>query len=116
MNYLKEIQRRVKEIELSRWVDYYLNDALKQLILLSRLRKIEDLTTKIAEEMPITYDLETDALYRKGEIKGEIRGIEKGRLEAAKNLIENTDFPDDKIAFLTNVTAATVKKIRAELM
>jgi hypothetical protein len=28
MNYLKEIQRRVKEIELSRWGDYFLNDAL----------------------------------------------------------------------------------------
>jgi hypothetical protein len=30
MNYLKEIQRRVKEIELSIWVDYYLNDALQK--------------------------------------------------------------------------------------
>jgi hypothetical protein len=28
MDYLKEIQRRVKEIELSRWGDYFLNDAL----------------------------------------------------------------------------------------
>jgi hypothetical protein len=29
MNYLKEIQRRVKEIELLRWVYYFLNDALR---------------------------------------------------------------------------------------
>jgi hypothetical protein len=89
---------------------------LKQLILLSRLRKIEDLTTKIVEEMPITFDLETDILYRKGEIKGEIKGIEKSRLETAKNLIENTDFPDDKIAFLTSLETEVVKKIRANLM
>ena len=29
MNYLRINQRRVKEIELSRWVEYFLNDALK---------------------------------------------------------------------------------------
>jgi hypothetical protein len=29
MDYLKEIQRRVKEIELSIWGDYFLNDALQ---------------------------------------------------------------------------------------
>ena len=28
MNYLRINQRRVKEIELSRWVEYFLNDAL----------------------------------------------------------------------------------------
>ena len=91
----------------------------KQLILLSRLRKIENLTTKIVEEMPITFDLESDILYQKGEIRGEIRGeikgIEKGRLETAKNLLENTDFSDDKIAFLTSVNVATVSQMRADL-
>jgi hypothetical protein len=93
-----------------------LSKYLKQLILLSRLRKIEDLTTKIAQEMPITYDIETDALYRQGEIKGEIKGIEKARLETATNLIENTDFSDEKIAFLASVDVAIVKKLRADLL
>ncbi len=91
----------------------------KQLILLSRLRKIENLTTKIVEEMPITFDLESDILYQKGEIRGEIRGeikgIEKGRLETVKNLLGNTDFSDDKIAFLTSVNVATVSQMRADL-
>jgi hypothetical protein len=32
MDYLKEIQRRVKEIELSRWGDYFLNDALDEIM------------------------------------------------------------------------------------
>jgi hypothetical protein len=84
-----------------------LSKYLKQLIVLSRLRKAEDLTTKIAEEMPITFDLETDALYKKG--------INKGRLETARNLVENTDFLDDKIAFLASVNVETVKKLRADL-
>jgi predicted transposase YdaD len=92
----------------------------KQLILLSRLRKIEDLTTKITEEMPITFDLESDVLYRQGEtkgkIEGELKGIEKARLETAKNLIENTDFSDEKIAFLASLKVDTVKHMRAELM
>jgi predicted transposase YdaD len=95
----------------------------KQLILLSRLRKIEDLTTKITEEMPITFDLETDILYRQGkikgelegELKGELKGIETGRLDTAKNLIENTDFSDEKIAFLTSVSVTIVKKMRLDL-
>jgi hypothetical protein len=88
----------------------------KQLILLSRLRKIEDLTTKITEEMPITFDMESDVLYRKGKTKGEIEGIEKARLQTAKNLIENTDFSDEKIAFLASLKVETVKNMRAELM
>jgi hypothetical protein len=44
MDYLKEIQRRVKEIELSRWVDYYLNDALWVLLIML-------LSTKMVNEL-----------------------------------------------------------------
>ena len=65
--------------------------------------------------MPITFDLESDILYQKGEIRGEIKGIEKGRLETAKNLLENTDFSNDKIAFLTSVNVAIVSQMRADL-
>jgi hypothetical protein len=78
------------------------------------------LTTKITEEMPITFDLESDVLYRQGEkkseLKGELKGIEKARLETAKNLIENTDFSDEKIAFLASLNVGIVKNMRAELM
>ena len=88
-----------------------LSKYLKQLILLSRLRKIEDLTTKIAEEMPITYDIETDALY----LKGETKGVEKERIVFVKKLIQDTTFLDDKIASLANVELVLVKQIRAEL-
>jgi hypothetical protein len=46
---------------------------INQLMMLSRLRKIEALTIKISEEMPIQFDYETDTLY--------VRGNEKGREE-----------------------------------
>jgi hypothetical protein len=47
-----------------------LSKYIKQLVVLSRLRKIEDLTIKITEDMPISYDVETDYLYKKGNEKG----------------------------------------------
>jgi hypothetical protein len=34
--------------------------------------------------MPITFDLESDVLYRQGEIKGEIKGIERYALKLPK--------------------------------
>jgi hypothetical protein len=90
-------------IELSKY--------FKQLIFLSRLRKIEELTTKIAEEMPITYDIETDALYKKGKEKERL----DNKMEFTQSLIENTDFLDEKIALLVGVGVEFVKKVRADL-
>ncbi len=61
--------------------------------------------------MPITYNLETDALYKRGK---ETERLVKG-MEFTQSLIENTDFLDDKIASLVGVEMAFVKKIRADL-
>jgi predicted transposase YdaD len=55
-----------------------LSKYIRQLVVLSRLRKIDDLTIKITEDMPITYDIETDYLYKKGTERGIEKGIEKG--------------------------------------
>ena len=95
---------------------------INQLMMLSRLRKIEDLTIKIAEEMPIHYDIETDALYKRGTQKGEERGMEKGKeREALKknylfvtDLLLETDFDDAKIARLVKVSEAFVQQVKEE--
>jgi hypothetical protein len=55
-----------------------LSKYIKQLIILSRLRKAEDLTVKITSEMPITYDIEQDYLYKQGTEKGVNIGKEQG--------------------------------------
>ena len=55
-----------------------LSKYLKQLIILSRLRKFDDTAIKIINTMPITYDVETDYLYLQGKQKGESEGLEKG--------------------------------------
>lgn len=49
----------------------------EQLIILSRLRKFETLTTQTVYNMPITYDIETDGLYLMGMEKGMKKGMEK---------------------------------------
>ncbi|MBL7816321.1 MAG: hypothetical protein JNL70_14975 [Saprospiraceae bacterium] len=72
---LRLIMRQLKLVcqsasDLSRYI--------KQLIILSRLRKVENLTIKITEDMPITYDITTDTLYLRGKSEGESQGIERG--------------------------------------
>ncbi len=69
---------------------------VEQLLMLSRLRKIEPITTKILSDMPIMYDIEQDALYKMGMEKErekwekERKSIEAKlkRLEAKNKLIE----------------------------
>ena len=51
---------------------------LEQLLILARIRKLEDITEKIIEDMPITYDIEKDGLYKKGLLKGMEQGMEQG--------------------------------------
>ena len=104
-----------------------LSKFLKQLIVLARLRKIEDLTIKISEEMPITYDIETDYLYQRGmetgevrgEIRGEIRGTEKERYSSkvnfVKNLLLNFDFDDAQICSMVEVDLDFIREVRAKL-
>ena len=76
------------------------------LVVLSRLRKIEDLTIKITEDMPITYDIETDYLYQKG--------IEKG-IEKEKLIVIQTSrlkgFSIEDIAKIVDLPVEKVKQI-----
>ncbi|MEM6319347.1 MAG: hypothetical protein AAF960_16870 [Bacteroidota bacterium] len=116
---LRLILIRLKEVcknksELSRYQ--------KQLLILSRLRKFEDTAIKIVKDMPITYDIETDYLYKKGIEKGIEKGIGQG-IERGENLgidqqatvtiislLLKTDFPIEQIANLAVVSLDSVKK------
>jgi hypothetical protein len=92
---------------------------LSQLVMLSRLRKIEELTIKITEEMPITIGIETDYLYNKGIEKGIEKGMTKKDYENKYNfvmsLFQNSDFSIEKIALIASVDVAFVEKIKLEL-
>ena len=88
---------------------------LKQILILSRLRKLEDITLKILDDMPIHYEIETDALY--------LRGVEKGAAKKefekdylfVKDLLLDTNFDNARIAKLARVTIEFVEKVKAEL-
>jgi hypothetical protein len=108
---LRKIVLKLKTlVKNTRIVKKYIN----QLMMLSRLRKIEALAIKITEEMPIHYDIETDALYLRGTQKGFERGIENNNYIFVTNLLLDTEFDDAKIARLANVTLAFVQTVKEE--
>ncbi len=61
-----------------------LSKYLRQLIILSRLRKLELLTTKIIRTMPITYDIQQDGLYKQGIEQGIEQGIKEVAIRCLK--------------------------------
>jgi hypothetical protein len=104
---LRQIVLNLKKlVKNTRIVKKYIN----QLMMLSRLRKIEALAIKITEEMPIHYDIETDALYLRGTEKGEA----KKDYIFVTSLLVNTDFDDAKIALVADVTLAFVQTVKDE--
>ena len=58
---------------------------INQLLILSRLRKLEKSVTKILEDMPITFevDVENDYLYK--------RGLEKGKEELKEEIVKKEE-------------------------
>ena len=124
---LRKIVENLKKLVRNKRV---LKKYINQLMMLSRLRKIESLTIKITEEMPIHYDYESDTLYRKGTEKGHKEGleegIEKGRAEeAAKKdytFVRNTllnraivPLTDEQIALIASVTVEFVQQVKSDL-
>jgi predicted transposase YdaD len=55
---------------------------VSQLLILSRLRDMEQLIEKEVEKMPVTIDIEKDYLYMKGMSKGMVKGKNEGLHEA----------------------------------
>jgi hypothetical protein len=89
---------------------------INQLMMLSRLRKIEALTIKIAEEMPIHFDYETDTLYLKGTEKGAAKEAAKKDRIFATYLVLNTAHSDEQIASIVGgLSIEYVKNLRLEL-
>jgi hypothetical protein len=82
---------------------------VNQLMMLSRLRKIEGLTVKIAEEMPIHIDVETDTLYIRGTEKGIEKGVAKSVVKLWQKGIEPT-----MISNLLDLTLEQVEHIIAD--
>jgi hypothetical protein len=92
---------------------------VQQLRILAQLRNLAPDNLKIMDSVANYMSEEKDIFYRRGELKGiekgMEKGIEKGKAVFVKNLLLNTDFSIAKIAVLSEVTEAFVRKIKKTL-
>lgn len=123
-NYPKEQSERILRLLIERLKqiaksEHDFSKYLNQLLILTRLRKVEDLTIKINNDMPITIEVEKDFLYKqgieKGIEKGIEQGIEKGIHNSIKNLIKNSKFDNETIANLLSVDVSIVQLVRSKV-
>ena len=108
-----------------------LRSALKHLLILSRLRNLQSVTTQKIKKMPITYDITKDSLYLEGLEKGEEVGFEKGEQKGLKtgegigveknrrlmiiNALKIGKLSVEEIAEMTEVDVAYVLEIEKQL-
>ncbi len=88
----------------------------KQLLILSRLRKMEIIVKSQVEAMTIHYDVETDGLYLQGLEEGREEGIEIEKREFVHKLWSLQEFSLEKMAFLVDLSIEKVIEIIAELL
>jgi predicted transposase/invertase (TIGR01784 family) len=95
--------------------DFSKHRHIRQLRILAQLRNLAPESLQIMDSVGNYMSEEKDILYRRGELKGMEKGMEKVQKTFVKNLLLNTDFTIAKIAGLTNVTEAFVKKVKKTL-
>ncbi|MCB0614976.1 MAG: hypothetical protein KDC75_16780, partial [Phaeodactylibacter sp.] len=96
--------RQVTKGELS------LQKYIRQLNVMSGLRKLQELTVKTIEDMPITYDIRTDFLYKKGKMEG----LElKARTVVARG--HERGLSPEEIATLADMPVKWVKAVIREI-
>ena len=88
---------------------------INQLTILSELRNLGDEIDKIMDSIAPYFSEERTFLYKRGEIKGIDKGIEKGKRVLIKNLLLKTDFSIAMIAELAEVTEDFVKKVKRSI-
>ena len=113
---IRQIIRRLQGVSKD---EIKLRKYIKQLTILSRLRKLEGETVKQIETMPITYDIKKDYWYKEGRQEGKQEGRQEGRQEATKEMIiemlKDPSMSLDKIVKFARVSLAYVKQIQKEV-
>ena len=104
------IHRIIRNLQKLATDEATLNRYIQQLVILSRLRKLDKETEKQVREMPITYDIKTDYLFNKGVRQG------VGQTLAIINLLRNTSMSMEEIAKKTGMHIEYVRKIKSETM
>ena len=111
----RTIENIVNQVVASSKGDFSKQRHIRQLRILAQLRNLHPQSLKIMDSIAGYIKKENDILYRLGEKEGMEKGIEKGKEIFVKNLLLNTKFSIAKIATLSNVTEAFVKKVKKTL-
>ncbi len=88
---------------------------LTQLIILSRLRNLQDITTKIIETMPVSFDIRKDGLYKRGHQEGQNEGRNEEKDLRITSLLESGLLTVAQIASTFDVTVEYVLAIQKKL-
>lgn len=112
---IRSILERLQQVAKG---DLSLQKYIRQLNVLSGLRKLHEQTVKTIEAMPITYDIRTDFLYKKGKEEGREEGIEKG-FELKERIVVTRSWEKglapEEIAELADIPLERVKAVIQEL-
>ncbi len=84
-----------------------LKKSVQQLLVLSRLRKLDNIARKQVNAMPITYDITQDALYKEG--------IEKKTIQVIQMMLQDSSLTVEQIAKFAGVSVSYVKKLQQDL-
>ena len=108
-NYPKEQSEEILRLMLDRLKkvsnsNLDLSKFMKQLLILSRLRHIDDITFKISSDMPISIDIEKDYLYN--------LGIEKGVMNEQIKIVLNAFDNGVSIPLIANITNLSTEKVK----
>jgi len=105
------IEKIVNQVIATSKGDFSKQRHVRQLRILAQLRNLAPESLQIMDSIANYITKEKDILYRLGEKEG----MEKGKETFVKYLLLNTDFTIAKIAGLTDVTEAFVKKVKKSL-
>jgi len=67
------------------------------------------------KDMPITYDIKTDGLYKEGKREGKREGRKEGKKETIIEMLKDPSMSEEKIAKFTKTSLAFVRKVREEM-
>ncbi len=102
---LIQILKRLKELDEG---GLKLEKHLVQLEIISDLRNLQPLLTKIMDTMPITYDIRKDVRFKQGNQEGK----QEGKQEVVISLLQNTSYSLDSMANLVKVSIDFVQKTK----
>ena len=93
---------------------------IKQLEIISKLRNLQELTTKTIDNMSISYDITTDVRFKQGLAKGVEQGLEQGAaikaIVAIRNILQEKIILDSqKIATILDISIPFVESTKKAL-